>query len=153
MYFLLCRWGMCCTWVSIRIVVRAWCVCSLIWVSVCCECARVVASQGTHDAHIHFGRSWSRQKLSSVEEEGVFPHLHAASPCFCLSFFPPTWCPFFILSVSLAAPSPSSWQRLGMRPSFPSAPALTPALELLTKVSGSGWGKRVRKKLRRQGRS
>lgn len=37
------------------LVVRAWCVCLLIWVSVCCECARVVASQGTHDAHIHFG--------------------------------------------------------------------------------------------------
>lgn len=105
------------------LVVCAWCVCLLIWVSVCCECARVVASQGTHDAHIHFGRSWSRQKLSSVEEEGVSPHLHATSPCFCLFFFSPTWCPFFILSVSLAAPSPSSWHRLGMRLSFPSAPA------------------------------
>lgn len=36
--------------------------------------------------------------------------------------------------------------------SLPHLP-LTPALELLTKVAGSGWGKWARKKLRRQGRS
>lgn len=103
------------------LVVCAWCVCLLIWVSVCCEYACVVASQGTHEAHIHFGRCWSRQKLSSAEEEGVFPHLHATSPCFCLFFFSPTWRPF-LHSVCLTGSSqPLIMAEIGL--SFPSAPA------------------------------
>ena len=114
--------GMHCTWVSIRIYVHGVCACLSGWVYVASVHVlwhlrgpmRLTYTLGDAGPD----RSWAlrRKRVSSLTST-------PRPPVSASSFSPPLGALFFILSVSLAAPSPSSWQRLGLWLSFPSAPA------------------------------